>query len=56
MKMTRGEHFLRAKKLREMSKHEPDGIVLKGIQSVMLGALIGTIGIAALIAVMGQGR
>jgi hypothetical protein len=50
MKMTRGEYFLRAKKLREMSRHEPDGIAFAGVQLVMLGALIGVVVLAAAVA------
>lgn len=54
--MTRAEHFLRRQKLMEMSKHEPEGIVFKGIQIVMLGSLIGVMGLAAIVGIMQQGR
>jgi hypothetical protein len=54
MKTTRGEYFLRARKLREMSRDEPDGVAFSGVQLVMLGALVRVV--AVLASVMGQGR
>lgn len=56
MLMTRGNYFMRKKKLMEMSRAEPDGLAFKGVQLVMLGALIGVASLVALYTVSGQGR
>ena len=56
MKMTRSEYFLRARKLREMSRHEPDGIAFAGVQMVLLGAMIGVAALVALAGITGQCR
>ena len=54
--MTRADYFMRRQNLMEMSNPKHDGVVFKGVQVIMLGALFGLIGVATLIRIMEPGR